>query len=389
MTKVLLTEAYLEDIADAIRAKNGTQDTYTPEEMSEAISNLEDVGDYFNTTISSGTYGSGGYKRVYKNLIPNTIRNTGTSCAYMFYGYPGDNISTLPNFDTSNVTNMEGMFRECPNLTNLDISNFDTSNVTGMTSMFQSSPKLKTIIFPSPFHAAVDIVGLFLGTAIENIDLTGFDTSRVVYMYSLFKDCPNLKSVDLSNWDISKANSFANLFSGCPNLETVNLNVKVKNTGNNISINNLFQNCSKLQSVDLRNFVTNVSTADQLFNGCRSLETINMDGVNLGSIDGQSTNYGSFRGVFTYCSNLVNLTFGNNLGAAISSNTSASQFQVDLTPCQLLTHDSLVDFLTKLADVSDKGAPAAATTVRLGSTNRAKLTAEEIAIATNKGWTVS
>lgn len=39
-TPVIVNQEYLEDIADAIRAKNGSLDTYTPAEMAQAISNL-------------------------------------------------------------------------------------------------------------------------------------------------------------------------------------------------------------------------------------------------------------------------------------------------------------------------------------------------------------
>ena len=44
MTKVLITESYLEDIADAIRAKNGTQNTYKPSEMASAIDDISGGG---------------------------------------------------------------------------------------------------------------------------------------------------------------------------------------------------------------------------------------------------------------------------------------------------------------------------------------------------------
>ena len=40
MSKVMITESYLEDIADAIRAKSGSEDTYTPGEMAGAISSI-------------------------------------------------------------------------------------------------------------------------------------------------------------------------------------------------------------------------------------------------------------------------------------------------------------------------------------------------------------
>ena len=41
MAKVMITESYLEDIADAIREKKGGSDTYTPGEMAEAISSID------------------------------------------------------------------------------------------------------------------------------------------------------------------------------------------------------------------------------------------------------------------------------------------------------------------------------------------------------------
>lgn len=37
MAKVLVTNTYLSDIADAIRGKNGTTNTYTPAQMAPAI----------------------------------------------------------------------------------------------------------------------------------------------------------------------------------------------------------------------------------------------------------------------------------------------------------------------------------------------------------------
>lgn len=50
MPKVLVTEEYLEDIADAIRAKNGTQNKYKPSQMADAIDEISGGG-----TTPSGT----------------------------------------------------------------------------------------------------------------------------------------------------------------------------------------------------------------------------------------------------------------------------------------------------------------------------------------------
>lgn len=44
MSKALITEDYLTDIADAIRAKNGSSDTYTPPQMAAAIAAIPTGG---------------------------------------------------------------------------------------------------------------------------------------------------------------------------------------------------------------------------------------------------------------------------------------------------------------------------------------------------------
>lgn len=60
MAKVIITESYLEDIADAIRTKTGSSDTYNPSEMAPAILSISGGGGITPTgTISitsNGTY---------------------------------------------------------------------------------------------------------------------------------------------------------------------------------------------------------------------------------------------------------------------------------------------------------------------------------------------
>lgn len=40
MSKVRITEQYLEDIGDAIREKIGEEETYTPAEMADTVRNI-------------------------------------------------------------------------------------------------------------------------------------------------------------------------------------------------------------------------------------------------------------------------------------------------------------------------------------------------------------
>ena len=59
MAKVLITEDYLSDIADAIREKKSSQDTYTPAEMADAIESIQTgitpTGTKSVTITSNGT----------------------------------------------------------------------------------------------------------------------------------------------------------------------------------------------------------------------------------------------------------------------------------------------------------------------------------------------
>lgn len=54
MAKVAVTEQYLTDIADAIRGKNGSSDTYTPADMATAITNIP-IGSSKNVQEVQGT----------------------------------------------------------------------------------------------------------------------------------------------------------------------------------------------------------------------------------------------------------------------------------------------------------------------------------------------
>lgn len=123
--------------------------------------------------------------------------------------------------------------------------------------------------------------------------------------------------------------------------------------------------------------VTNVAT---MFSSCAYLTTV----PEL-SLSGAT----NLKQMFRYCIALTTLGGFKNLGQAYSTSESAnySDYKLDLSTCSSLTHDSLMNVINKLYDIATKGCNTQQ--LVLGSTNLAKLTAEEIAIATNKGWSVS
>ena len=77
MSKALITDGYLTDIANAIRAKNGSADTYTPPQMAAAIADIPTGSDVdvepLNVT-QNGTYTapSGKAYSPVTALVPNT-----------------------------------------------------------------------------------------------------------------------------------------------------------------------------------------------------------------------------------------------------------------------------------------------------------------------------
>ena len=103
-------------------------------------------------------------------------------------------------------------------------------------------------------------------------------------------------------------------------------------------MNNMFRGCSKLAELDVGNFNTSKIT--------------NMSGFIVNASVLQS---------FISCA--IPVSFG-------ASGTA-------------LTHDSLMSIINNLATVTTTQ------TLTLGSTNLAKLSSEEKAIATNKGWTLA
>lgn len=119
--------------------------------------------------------------------------------------------------------------------------------------------------------------------------------------------------------------------------------------------------------------VTRIPTIDarkatdfkQVFLRCASLVSIEKLIVPAG------VNYNNS---FDGCSNLVDLTIGGAIGT--------STFNV--SACTKLTHDSLMSIINAL-----EAKTSGTWTVTLGTTNLAKLTDAEKAIATQKGWTLA
>ena len=222
-------------------------------------------------------------------------------------------------------------------------------------------------------------------TLVNSINLDNFDTSNLINMRNMFYGCSNLENCSI-NINTDKVTAMIYLFYGCSKL--TELDLSSFNTKNAI-INNMFNGCSKLKHINLTSFNTsNVTDFSYLFGGCSSLESLDLNNFDAGKVTIINT-------MFNNCTSLTNLQFVTNFGKALRySSANNSGCSVTLSKSNNLTHDSLMDVINKLYDlnltynVADGGSLRTQKLV-IGSTNLAKLTADEIAIATNKGWVVS
>lgn len=168
MANVLIEEQTMTDIAAAIRAKNGTENTYLPSEMPQAIKDIQSE----DTGVGS---------RQWWEDVLETKKN-------LDYLFQETNIETTPIIDCSNVTSIKYMCDSCPNLTSVNLTN--TQNIVYYNYAFSNNPKL-----------------------IEGPEI---DTSGCQQFNGAYLNDKNLKSIHLI--DGSNIKSFSSAFSNCPNL---------------------------------------------------------------------------------------------------------------------------------------------------------------------------
>ena len=240
------------------------------------------------------------------------------------------NFKYCPFFDTNNVTDMNEMFRECTSL--ISIPKIDTSKVTKMTSMFYKCSSLTTI--------------------------PHFDTSNVTNMNYMFYNCMSLTTIPLLN--TSKVTKMSNMFDNCRSLTTI----PQIDTSKVTDMSNMFQNCSALtyiSQLDTRN-VTNMSN---MFLYCRSL-------ISIPLLD--TTKVTDMSNILRGCEALTYLGGFKNLHISVNSGFIENSIN--------LTVESLMNIINNLA-------AGHYLYLCFGSINLDKLTAEQKAIATNKGWTLT
>ncbi len=216
--------------------------------------------------------------------------------------------------------------------------NLDYVGLKNCASMFQNCDLLTSVpLFDT--SNVTDMQSMFWGCN-KIISIPKFDTSNVTIMYAMFLACRALTSVP--QFDTSKVTNVVNMFAECTSIKSVpNVNTS---------------RCNSLE---------------RMFNSCHSLTTVpELDAHNVTKL--------SY--IFFNCSKLTNFGGLKNIGQAYTST-----FTFDLSSPQLLTDESILNVLNGLYDMTEKGFSP---TLKFHPTIKAKLTEEQIAIATNKNWNV-
>lgn len=138
------------------------------------------------------------------------------------------------------------------------------------------------------------------------------------------------------------------------------------------TIDRLYCSCNNLKEIGDISGGPALQNMEYLAAFCPNLETVGL--IDMGTVR-------KFYYAFHSCSKLKNLKGFLNYGK------SANNDALYLKDSPLLTHESLLNVFNNLYDLKANG--ISSKPIWIGSINLAKLTAEEIAIATNKGWTVS
>ena len=387
-------------VCDGIYVKNGTN--WRVQDLGYEISpeNVEASVKYYNNGVQVGMLGNTETSQGVQKLN-DFIKKYGTDfvypkdMSYCFSNYEGERIPLLElNPNTSNVTNMEDLFSGCrflksipamntQNVTDMNMMFFkceslssvpalDTSNVTNMNQMFNNCQSLSSV--PALDTSNVTEMSGMFSSCKSLSSVPALDTSNVTNMGLMFVGCESLTTVPLLN--TSNVTEMTGMFSGCHSL----VEIPTLDTSKSKFLAAMFANCSSLKQIPLLNTKSCIHI-NGMFEGCTSLETVPI--LDASNVDDISK-------IFKDCPSLVMLGGLKNLGMNYSSayyiHANKREYTLDLSYSPLLTHDSLMNVINNLYDIKSKGVKPQ--TLQLGDTNKAKLTVEEIAIATNKGWNV-
>ena len=344
----------------------------------------------------------------------------------------------LNNWDTSNwvTTNVTGTWQSCWSLRKLKIDNWNTTNwkVQKLENTWMDCRSLKTLNLNNWDTSEWEVSTMYLCwdnnfqleqlyisnwetknwplSSISNawngcnnlkvLNINTWDTSEwpLTSINSAWKDCKSLVTLDLSNWKTQNwvINSFSATWQNCYKLKQLNLNNWDTSNWAVTGFSTNWENCYSLQTLNIDEWDTSnwlVSQVHNVWNNCWSLKILDIEDWDISNWNITNNNNGNAINA-TYSLQICKLpstvaggtkpfnAIPNNSANIIYYSGHKYNTSFNLSNCPLLTAASLRSVINRLDTAASE-----TTTLTLGAINKNKLTAEDLAIATNKGWTIA
>lgn len=360
MAKGLVSDTNLTDIANAIRSKNGSSDTYTPATMAQAISDIPTSQVDQESALQWMLNNKTNYAGIAAGLTTLTTLPTFTQPAGVtdftsaFAGCSA--LTDISSVDLTSSTKLQAICDGCENLVSNDITVKFPSVEMSLDYAFRNCAKVKKVSQVGQEQMAYKRITsareAFYGCSV----LTSFSYNnnlRAAYckdFRGMFQNCVSLASVTITEMGSGGPNTYfqqeaisSDMFSGCSGLSTVTFNsgtdimknltvcssmfencVKVKKiqipTGNNFrprNIGSMFKGCSILTTVTGIDF-SRMEFGGSAFYGCSALTTL------PSTIDFSSVSGTGLQRMFTNCSALSDTSLNAILGGLITATRIAS-----------------------------------------------------------------
>ena len=316
---------------------NGLIDTYADK--------IREIEDNFSFISQNGTRAAGLFQGMseLKKVPDKCALKQPTSFENMFKDCTV--LEEAPELDTSEGTNFHGMFRNTKGIK--EVPAYNTSKGTDFSDMFRGS-KIETP--PNIDTSKGQSFYRMFASANYLASLPKLDTTETKNFGYMFNYCRRMVNEEEVVYEAGKCQNFSFMFNYCESMRVA----PIMNTWNGRVFAYMFYNCSSLVTIP-KLYLTN--TVEQYYDE-NNMET-----------------YTCFYNAFSGCTNLENITIQGTIWHNIS-----------FYGCNKLTHESLMSIINALAHFSSSS--KVYRYCQLGSANLAKLTDEEKAIATNKGWTL-
>lgn len=387
-----------------------------PENIKENMSILGVIGTYageeqtYFGAIPVGTSTQPGICKAIIN-IPENLRFASSDGSYAFYNTL---ITKIPNIDYSGLTKANYIFSGCTKITDWTYLHFPTSIKEANGALQGVTLPSQDLVFNFPNATSLNY---FVCQAKQN------GGSITINMGSACTSCSSMLNrfkgkkiiLDTINGAIVKP-SFQYMFQGCDadeviisdNIRPTSLSYAFATSSNDYQSNlkHMTLNISECTTMaymfdcsDRANYMetltfngtsSNLTNMERAFYFNQYYSTIMLHTVTGAIYAGKVNNV---RYCFSRANKLINFDGLIDLGKGYTQKSANySYYALDLTNATSLSHDSLMKIINGLYDLNLTYNVAGGGTLyrqklQLGS-NKNKLTAEEMAIATNKGWTV-